>query len=528
MILELEKQNIHMNRWKKQVSTQVTLDDDFIVPDTMSDIAQVILSSGEIQLEPAKVQSEKLSLRGRLDFHILYRKEEGGMQTLGGMLPFEDSVNVPDLEEQDYVSVHGRLEDLHADIIHSRKLSIKAIITLEIRVETLFDSEAAVDIAAGGVNASDKMAPRIEIRKKERSVAAIALRRKDTYRVKEEISLSGTKPAIDRILWTEMRLTGVTVRPLDGNIHLDGSLLIFVIYEGEGDPNLVQWIEQSLPFTGEVEMQGATADMIPAISVCLIHKELEARPDYDGEMRELGIDAVVELDVRLYEEQELAIVEDLYAANREVELETGEAQFDRILTRNTGKCRIAEKISLDRGERILQVCHSSGIARIDEAVPGEDILSIDGVLELQILYLTDNDRQPIQSTTEMVPFHYEAEVPGICVDSVWHLETGLEQLTVALTGGDTAEVRSVVTLELLVLEPERCTIVLKAEILPLDITKWQAIPGIVGYVVQPGDLLWDIAKRFHTTMDAIITTNNLPSETVHPGDSLILVKEAGR
>ena len=50
-MLELVKQNIHMNRWKNQVNTQVTLDDDFIVPDTMSDIAQVILDTGEIQME---------------------------------------------------------------------------------------------------------------------------------------------------------------------------------------------------------------------------------------------------------------------------------------------------------------------------------------------------------------------------------------------------------------------------------------------------------------------------------------------
>lgn len=78
-MLELVKRNIHMNRWKNQVSTQVTLDDDFIVPDTMNDIAQIVLDAGEIQMEPVKVQSEKVAVRGKLDFHILYRKEEGGL-----------------------------------------------------------------------------------------------------------------------------------------------------------------------------------------------------------------------------------------------------------------------------------------------------------------------------------------------------------------------------------------------------------------------------------------------------------------
>ena len=55
-MLELEKRNIHRNRLKSQTGTQVTLDDDFIVPDTMDDISEVILDSGLIQLEPVKVQ----------------------------------------------------------------------------------------------------------------------------------------------------------------------------------------------------------------------------------------------------------------------------------------------------------------------------------------------------------------------------------------------------------------------------------------------------------------------------------------
>ena len=80
-MLELEKRNIHMNRWKNQVNTQVTLDDDFIVPDAMSDISQVILDAGEIVLEPVKMQNEKVVIRGKLDFHVLYLKEEGGLQT---------------------------------------------------------------------------------------------------------------------------------------------------------------------------------------------------------------------------------------------------------------------------------------------------------------------------------------------------------------------------------------------------------------------------------------------------------------
>ena len=517
-MLELEKQNLRRNRLKSQTGTQVTLDDDFIVPDTMSDMAEVILDSGIIQLEPVKVQRERITVRGKLDFHVLYRKEEGGLQALGGSIPFEEAINVPDLDEKDYVSVSWQLEDLNTEMIHSRKLGIKAIVTLEAKAESLYDTEAAVDVRGE----DDEI--HLQVRRERIPAAAIALRRKDTYRLKQDITLPGSKPVIERMLWTEMKLAGCQAKPLDGQIHLEGTLMVFALYEG-GESGMVQWVEESIPFSGEVEMQGAAADMIPIIGLKLIHRDLEEKPDYDGEMRELSVDAVIELDVRLYEEQELELLQDLYATNREIVLDTGEAVFDQILTRNFGKCRVAEKVEMETDPRVLQICHSSGSVKLDGVEVRENALAVDGVLEVKLLYLTDEDARPVQAETRLVPFHYEAEAPGITEDSIWYLEPGLEQLTAVMAGGGQAELRGVITLDLFVLQPETRQIILQAQVHPVDTEKMKAMPGIVGYLVQPGDSLWDVAKRFHTTEKSILEANELPGDAIKAGDCLILVKE---
>ena len=517
-MLELEKQNLRRNRLKSQTGTQVTLDDDFIVPDTMSDMAEVILDSGIIQLEPVKVQRERITVRGKLDFHVLYRTEEGGLQALGGSIPFEEAINVPDLDEKDYVSVSWQLEDLNTEMIHSRKLGIKAIVTLEAKAESLYDTEAAVDVRGE----DDEI--HLQVRRERIPAAAIALRRKDTYRLKQDITLPGSKPVIERMLWTEMKLAGCQAKPLDGQIHLEGTLMVFALYEG-GESGMVQWVEEGIPFSGEVEMQGAAADMIPIIGLKLIHRDLEERPDYDGEMRELSVDAVIELDVRLYEEQELELLQDLYATNREIVLDTGEAVFDQILTRNFGKCRVAEKVEMETDPRVLQICHSSGSVKLDGVEVRENELAVDGVLEVKLLYLTDEDARPVQAATRLVPFHYEAETPGITEDSIWYLEPGLEQLTAVMAGGGQAELRGVITLDLFVLQPETRQIILQAQVHPVDTEKMKAMPGIVGYLVQPGDSLWDVAKRFHTTEKSILEANELPGDAIKAGDCLILVKE---
>ena len=59
-MMELMKKNIHMNRQKGNAVSQITLDDDFIVPDTMDDVSRFFWitarSSSNLQ-EPRGIKS---------------------------------------------------------------------------------------------------------------------------------------------------------------------------------------------------------------------------------------------------------------------------------------------------------------------------------------------------------------------------------------------------------------------------------------------------------------------------------------
>ena len=73
---------------------------------------------------------------------------------------------------------------------------------------------------------------------------------------------------------------------------------------------------------------------------------------------------------------------------------------------------------------------------------GEDNIQIDGVLEVSLLYLTSDDESPVQAAVEQVPFHCTAEARGIGKDSVYQLNTGLEQLNAVMLGGEMVEIKA--------------------------------------------------------------------------------------
>ena len=83
-MLDLLKKNIHMNRQKGNVATQLTLDDDFIVPDTMDDVEQIILATGEVQVESSKNQGDRVIVRGNLACQINKPPDGRGLPTPAG------------------------------------------------------------------------------------------------------------------------------------------------------------------------------------------------------------------------------------------------------------------------------------------------------------------------------------------------------------------------------------------------------------------------------------------------------------
>ena len=104
---------------------------------------------------------------------------------MAGNIAIEEPVNVPGLEEKDEAGVSWELEDLSTEMINSRKLSVKAILTFQVRTEALVDGEAVVEAreTENGKMESQEDSP-LQVRKRTMDTAALKARRKDTARVR--------------------------------------------------------------------------------------------------------------------------------------------------------------------------------------------------------------------------------------------------------------------------------------------------------------------------------------------------------
>ena len=519
--MELEKKYIHMNREKGKAFTQITLDYDFNVPDLKPDLMRIILDKGELVLDETTITQDHVWLKGVLKFSLLYRsdQEEGKINTMTGEIPFQESLAIDGANEYDTAKMKWEMEDLSIGIINSRKLSVKALVVLKAVIDEIYDEELIT-----GVGQEDG----VQLLSQNLSAMELFLSKKDTFRFKEEILLPSNKPNIRQILWKSVQLRGVEMRLSDQQLNLKGEALVFALYEGEEEEEHLQWMETALPFSGVIDCNGCAEDMIADVSYDVSGVELEVKPDYDGEERMLHLELVLDLELQIYTEEQNQIVADLYAVNEKLTPVYQDTIFEKLLLRNASKCKISEKMSIDKNqEPILQICASEGYAVTERAEIVEGGIQVEGTLQVTILYVTSDDRMPVASIKDLVPFHYLIEVPGINKNCRYHLQTGIDQLTTVMTDSSQVEVKAVLGLSCIVFEQQQVKKIMEVEQSPLDMEELQQSPGIIGYIVKEGDQLWDIAKENFTTISEIVKTNQLSSEQVRGGDKILIIKTVG-
>ncbi len=519
--MELIKKNIHMDRIKLRSATQVTLEEDINIPDSKPDVVNLIYEKGKIQIEEVKPTEDHVNIRGRLLFSVLYQTREDGQKLaiVEGKLPFEEQLYMEGVKGTDTVTVKPILEDLSVGIINSRKLSVQALFTLKAWVEELYDEEAPVDFYF------EEEGTPLEYRKSRMELAQVAIQKNDIFRIREEITLPQNYPNIFHILWDSVKLEEVEFKPIGENISVQGDIHVFVLYEGEGEETPIRAFETIIPFSGTMECMGCKDSLIADINYDVGHMELEVRPDFDGEERILGLDMVLDIAIKLYEEENMDMVSDVYGVTKEVESVEKQVDLKQLLMRIGGKSKVSGRMKIKTPEtRVLQLLHSEGCVQVDDQqITGEGI-QIDGTVNVQVMYITGDDASPYNCVKGMIPFSYVLEVPGISKNDIYKLQTDAGQLQVMMIDSEEMDVKVVLDFRATVFRNIPCRLISNLKVSPLDMAKVNDLPSMVMFIAGPEDNLWNIGKRYYVPVERIKEVNELSSDEIHTGDKLLIVK----
>lgn len=517
--MELINSNIHMDTEKCKTVFQLTLEDDVNLKEDCQDISRIILQDGMVQIAECKATADHVTVKGTLLVDVLFLTddEEEVLANTCGKLNFEEVVYAEGIRPGDTIDLFWKIEDLSVGMINSRKISVRSLVTFMLQADCLYDEIAATDLC---LDDNEK----VEYRKKDIQIAKLNICKRDICRIHQDMTLPNGYPNIYRIIYQCSRLVNLSFKPKNNVISVDGEQEVFLLYDSADEEENIRYYEQCMPFHAEVECQGCQEHMTLDMKWSILSKEFDVKPDFDGEERVVSIDTILQLCIKLYEEDQISVLSDVYGIQNEIVTSGKQGKFNRLLMHNEGYAKIEETVSMESNPNIMQMLFVKGDVSMEDSAIEEDGVRVDGIIDVKCLYITEDDKYPYMAKEESIPFSYLLSAKNLPKDCICNLELSLDQITATVTDANGLLVKATVKVKGLFFEEFEQELLTELNVKPLDKKMMQSQPQIVIYYVQPGDSLYQIGKKYYMPIQSIMDLNGLEGDELKVGQQLMIMR----
>lgn len=535
--MRLEKKNIHMNKIVKSETVIFFVSREERIMDADNEIENIINQKEIVTTDGVVTRENQITVNGTINYNILYYPKNSEMVCGEEKeINFEENIKLMGINSEDNANV--TMEVLSSSIKpvdgknYIYKIQLKAYIIVE-KIEDL-DIATAIDTDSQGENYENNFAKENseknnveDIMTKKRNIDSLAIMadKTDTFRVSEQIAVPHGKPPIGTIVWSDIRIKNQNIKTMEGSIIINGQLSIFIIYIPEMENMPEQWLEQTIDFNGQLEMSEATEDVVSYIELWLNNVNVQPEINQDNEMRNLSVSALLKLNVKLYKETSIKVIEDVYKPGANLVPIMESKTYQKLLVKNASRTKEVVKMKIDKTKgQLLQICNSQAEIKIENILVRDNSLKAIGKIKTCIIYISSDDRHPICCQCRESNFEHGIDAEGIEGNDEYFLNWKVEQVNANMLNADEVEIKAVIALEAIVFKKVEQNFVTEINQGPVDMEALNSAPVLKGYIVQKGDTLWKLAKENYTTIEKIMTVNNLENETIKKGDRLLIIK----
>lgn len=478
---------------------------EMIVPDACPDILSIVDTEGRITLARKEVSDGRVEMSGTIRAVILYLPEGGGgIRRLDASIPFACTAEGPEISRDCRVHVMPAVSSAETKVLNPRKVLVRAEGMMECRVY-----RAREQTMASG--ASDQEGCCVQQRCEEKETYLISCVASHPFGMTDELELTASKPDAAELLKCRAIPRCSESKVIGNKLIIKGEVRLTLLYRG-ADQGLCT-TEFDLPFSQIMEVTNCTENGDCTLDIAVTKLECTLDPLGEGRTFQLELELCAQAVLR--ETCHMTLLRDLYSTTHAVTLSTVEhtirARGDQGV-RSQLLQEVLETPQLIRSTDDVYFLPGSITQREEE---GRRILTLSGVLS--VLGVCEDGSvvglsRPIQVEC---PLEIGEQVHCEC-----SCRLGGDILALPTAGG--IEVRLPLEFCYTTYEEARTVAIDRVEVAEEEKEACENRPSVILRMVSPQEGLWDLAKCYRTTEQAIIQANALDGGELPAGKLLLI------
>lgn len=496
------------------VNFQITLEDDFNVPDVKPDIDRIVTQDAYVEIAEQNVMNGRIMVNGSVCFRLLYETSEGviSIQSIVGKLTMEEMINMDEIQEGDQPYVYGVIEDVKCNLINSRKISVKTLITLNCDVNRVVEEEMVTDLSE-------------PVQKKFAKLKCVEVvdEQRDILRRKEKFKIPVSYPNVRTVLYERVSVNKVNMRAENGKILVEGEVLLFALYQAQQEEDEIVAFKGKQEFESSIDCNNCKENRFVLCDYEVMSREVQLREDEDGEMRCFEVDVVLSVLYSILENREINYLEDTYALDGNLNVQRNKITLKQLKVNDNYQKRWTGTLSMeDNDPAQWELCDCSADILIDEVEWTDEGAKVEGSIEVAVLFM--NKEKQLRLKPISIPMDYLIEQCRGCDKKTLHLRAFVDSVDVSGVQNDKLEVNVMTRFSTQAFLSENYEVIQEVEFGEEE-KENDNYSIYVGYRVNEGDDLWSIAKKYHSTMEQIMELNHKTEDTLKEGEKLLIVTE---
>jgi len=516
---ELVREKIFLDQSVGCETTQILLEGDIIVPDVKPDMALLLQTEHRALIERVEVSADRVNFIGQLNVSVLYiaKTADKPVHVMTQSTPIDDFMNLDGVSRDHWVTAKAELVSIDYKMQNDRKLNYRAVVDVTVNAERSDVHEMVVHIHDVSEN---------QLLKSQLNINRTVENKSDKFTVKEQISIPSNKPNIRELLQCSSSLINKDVRLSAGRVSISGELLLTSLYRGDNEEHLIEFVEHEIPFSSQIDVNDALEDMFADVSLVVLDEYVQVRTDSDGEDRQLELEITIGVNMKVYSSEAMQILEDAYCINQRLDFTKAKLKYPRLVCRNRNQAPIKELVQLVTGSPdMLQIFRVKGTPHLDEVKLADDKVIVEGVIDTDILYVAESDDTPLYSFKTVIPYRQVIEAKGATPSMHVNADVSVDHASFNMLSGWETEVRFQLSFNVQVVEEQEVHVINHIAFEDMDASELDKMASMTVYIVQGGDTLWTIAKRYNTSIDELMSVNELDGHGVVVGQKLLILKK---
>ncbi len=490
-----------------EAAAEQSLDADITLPDYCPEIQRILKCTVNTGINSVQNNSGRVTADANAVVRIVYVGDNGKISGYEQSYPIQKFIESSKITSDSAVSVTAKTDYVNCRAVNPRRIDIRAMLGFYFKAVKKRDDEILCSAHGAGIQTLTT----------EHDFSSLTGVCERAFNIGEVFEIPEGKSSASQIVNISACATVGDSKVINNKALVKGECIIKIYYIGE-DSGAIESAEHSLPISQIVELDGINENSVSTMRLTVSSCEGVLKADASGDMRLVDLNVRISVFLAAFEETPLTLISDSYSTEYEVrntpksmELLSFNGKFDTSFTNKV----VLESIGVSVDCILAVWCSDlrySFSAKEDKCV-------VSGTYLVTVIYKdSENSAGIIQKP---VDFDGSVKMNEKSERIVCHGSAQISACSCSVAGESRLELKTEMILSGIILSTSIKKYVGAIEIAGEN-AKRDKNCALTIYFCEKGESVWDIARRYGTTVEAIMDENNMDCDMTENNGMLLI------